>query len=329
MERNLTVRPGRPELPVFSPADIDGLIGRFLASQDVKQASKDTYRRALTQFMSWIAENGILSPSREDILRYKEELTARGLKAYSVSAYLVAVRKFFEWAESIKAYPNIAKNIKGSKRTRGFRKDPLTVSQIKELLSSIDRSDIQGKRDFAILNLLIRTGLRTIEAIRADVEDIRQESGEAVLWIQGKGRDSKDEFVLLTAETLKPINEYLQARGNSNTAIQYNSNMVNRQDSKEPLFTSLSDRNRNKRLTTRTLRNIVKDNLKGIGLENSRLTAHSLRHTAITLALQGGATIQEAQALGRHADINTTLVYAHNINRIAQAPERKIDAVLC
>jgi len=42
----------------------------------------------------------------------------------------------------------------------------------------------------------------------------------------------------------------------------------------------------------------------------------------------GGATVQEAQAFARHADINTTLIYAHNIDRIGAAPEIKIDALL-
>jgi len=112
----------------------------------------------------------------------------------------------------LRLYPNIARGIKGAKKTRGFKKDPLTVAQVKELLRGIDRSTPQGKRDYALLNLFIRTGLRTIEAVRAEVGDIRQEGGEAVLWIQGKGRDTKDEFVLLTPETLRPINEYLQTR---------------------------------------------------------------------------------------------------------------------
>ena len=214
----------------------------------------------------------------------------------------------------MRLYPNIARGIKGAKKVRGFRKDPLTVEQAKDLLKGIDRSTVQGKRDYALLNLLIRTGLRTIEAMRAEVGDIRQESGEAVLWIQGKGRDAKDEFVLLTSETLKPIYESINARGKvSETA---------------PLFASLSDRNKDKALTTRTVRRIVKENLRGIGLDSGRLTAHSLRHTAVTLSLQAGATLQEAQALARHSNINTTMIYAHNIDRIAHAPERKIDTLL-
>jgi len=120
--------------------------------------------------------------------------------------------------------------------------------------------------------------------------------------------------VLLTEKTLKPINEYLAERDKTEDA--------------EPLFGSLSDMNQGQRLTTRSVSRIVKGYLRRIGLNSDRLTAHSLRHTAITLALKGGATIQEAQALGRHANINTTLIYAHNIDRLAQAPERKVDAAL-
>jgi integrase/recombinase XerD len=86
--------------------------------------------------------------------------------------------------------------------------------------------------------------------------------------------------------------------------------------------------NKGERLTTRSVSRIVKQHLRGIGLDSDRLTTHSPRHTAITFSLLGGASIQEARALGRHADINTTMIYAHNIHRIADAPERKIDALL-
>ena len=82
------------------------------------------------------------------------------------------------------------------------------------------------------------------------------------------------------------------------------------------------------RLTTRSISRIVKDNLRKAGIDSDRITAHSLRHTAVTLSLLGGATIQEAQSMARHKNINTTLIYAHNINRIKHAPERVIDTML-
>jgi len=289
----------------------------FINDLDVKKSSKEIYSRELKQFTEyWIHDLECrIKLFREDILNYKKYLTEeRALSPLSVSSYILIVRKFFEWLGSKEGYPDITKGIKGAKRARGFRKDPLLLHQIKNFLLSIPQTSDTGIRDYAIINLLIRTGLRTIEVVRADVGDIRQEGGEALLWIQGKGREVKDEFVVLTHETLDPINKYLSLRKQKNDS--------------DPLFASTSNRNNNKRLTTRSISRIVKTHLRNAGIDSKRLTAHSLRHTAITLALQAGATIQEAQALGRHANINTTLIYAHNINRIINAPERKIDKLL-
>ena len=236
------------------------------------------------------------------------------MSAATISSYLVAVRLFFEWTESMRLYPNVAKGIKGARRPRGFKKDPLTVNQVRGLLKLAYSNDLTGKRDFALLNLLVRTGIRTVEAVRANIGDIRQNTGEVVLWVHGKGRDCKDEFVILTENTLKPINEYLWERGEKSDSA--------------PLFVSMSNRNRGQRLSTHAVSLIVRSYLRRIGVASNRITPHSLRHTAITLALQGGATIQEARLLGRHSSINTTLTYAHNIDRIARAPERKIDQLL-
>jgi len=300
---------------IVKSKSMDALIDSFLRSQDVKTSSKDTYRKSLKQFLLYSTERNLQDPTREDILNYKTYLlNDKKLSPTTLTSYLVAVRKFFEWGESEKLYPNIAKSIKGAKRPKGFRKDVLTVAQIKETLSNIDRSDLEGKRDYAIINLLVRTGLRTIEIQRALIEDLRQEGGEAVLFIQGKGRDLKDDFVLLTNETLKPIREYLKERG--------------KVGEKDSLFSSHSNKNKGEGLTTRSLRRIVKERLKEIGIEDGRLSAHSLRHTAITLSLLGGATLQEARTLARHSDINTTLIYAQNISRVNNAPERKIDNML-
>lgn len=52
------------------------------------------------------------------------------------------------------------------------------------------------------------------------------------------------------------------------------------------------------------------------GFNPPRLTAHSLRHTAMTLALKGGATLQQVQQFARHRLIETTLHYAHNLEYV-------------
>lgn len=289
------------------------LITRYIDSLDIRPRSRDTYRKSLKQFFLYLQEHGIRDPKRSDILAYKRFLLDH-YTACTVSAYLTAVKGLFTYLEAERICPNVANGIRGAKHQRGFRKDALTVDQTRKVLGTIDRSDLEGMRNYALVNLLVRTGLRTVEAQRANAEDIRQEGGEALLYIQGKGRDSKDAFVILTESTLGPIREYLRARG--------------RVPQDSPLFASLSDKNNGERLTTRSISRIVKVVLRFAGIDSDRLTAHSLRHTAVTFSLLGGASVQEAQLMARHGSVNTTMIYAHNIERIASAPERKIDALL-
>jgi len=289
------------------------LVEKFLASLDIKPQSKVTYRKALKQYFNYIKSNPGLKFNRSCVIEYKAYLISI-YSACTVSSYLTAVKEFYKFLEAEKICPNIAIGIKGLKCQRGSLKDALTINQVKCVLEKSGQKNIDEKRNYALINLLIRTGLRTIEAERANIEDIKQECGDAILFIQGKGRDQKDSFVVLTEATYEPIREYINFRNNAQPS--------------DPLFVSHSNRNSDGRLTTRSISRIVKTAFIEVGLNSKRLTAHSTRHTAITLALLGGATIQEAQSFARHQNINTTLIYAHNINRILHAPERKVDALL-
>ena len=298
---------------VTQQASLEDLTDLFLREQDITEASRATYQRALRQFVTWLRETGrdqrMGTLQREDVLAYKESLLATKT-ASTVSCYLTAVRRLFGWLESRKAYPDITRGVKGAKKAKGHRKDCLTPGQIRQVLDGVDKSTVEGLRDFALLNLLFRTGLRTVEIARAQIADLRQEAGTAVLWIQGKGRDEKDDFVLLVEETLQPLRAYLAARGTVSE--------------EEPLFVSLSDRNAGQALTTRSLSRIVKTAFLRVGLDDSRLTAHSCRHTAITLAVSGGASLEQAQAMARHSDPKVTMVYFHNVARVQAGAERCI-----
>lgn len=282
----------------------------YIKTLDVKPKSKETYLKALRVFANW--NGGTIPTNRADILAYKEYLV-NNYKATTVNAYITALKGFYSYLEAEGICPNFAANIKGLKNGKGFKKDALTVEQAKALLNN-EGETIENKRDKAIITLMIHTGLRTVELERANIEDIRQTAGETLLYIQGKGRDTKDEFVILTSDVIEPLREYLCLRGKANPS--------------EPLFVATSNRNQNGRLTTRSISRIVKGALVSHGIDSDRITAHSLRHTAVTLSLLGGATIQEAQQLARHSNINTTLIYAHNINRIKNAAERNIADLL-
>jgi len=285
------------------------ILSEFLAGQDVRPNSRDTYERQLRRFFAWLRESGRLERGtalrRQDILEYRETLRAEA-SVYTVNGYLTAVRKFYAWLEAEKALPNICRGLKGLRKPKGHAKDTLTKSQLREACDSINRNTLSGLRDYALFNLMARTGLRDIEVSRACIEDLRQEAGQAVLYIHGKGRDSKDEFVLLTEEALVPLREYLAAR---------------KAGEQGPLFSSTANRNSGEAMTTRSISRIVKGILRGIGLDSRRLTAHSLRHTAITLSIEGGASIEQAGAMARHKSIDTTMVYWHNYQRIHNGAE--------
>lgn len=275
-------------------------LDRFFMFIDVKAKSADTYKKATKQFMRYLAENGITEPTRETVISWREYLRAEH-KPTTIQLYLTAVKLFFTWLEQEGLYKNIANKVKGVKIQKGHKKDSLTSNQSKEVLSDIDTTTAKGKRDFAIVALLLTTGLRTIEIVRADVADLRTVGDSTVLFIQGKGRDEKSEYVKVAPQVEKALREYLKTRDSLNDD--------------EPLFTSTSNENKGERLTTRTISKIAKTSLVNAGLNSDRLTAHSFRHTAGTLALMNGAELTQVQQLLRHTNINTTMIYLHSIDR--------------
>jgi len=150
----------------------EDLYYRFLDFLDVSENSIKAYQGWLKQFFLWLRENDIRFPQRRDILNYRDELRETK-KPTTIQNYIVAIRQFFKWTELEGIYPDIAKNIKGAKVSKEHKKDAFTKKQAKKILDSIDRSTLVGKRDYAILSLMFTCGLRDIEVVRANVEDLR------------------------------------------------------------------------------------------------------------------------------------------------------------
>lgn len=285
------------------------IIGRFVEYLDTSAKTVQTYKRALTQFAKFLQGQEITAPTADAIRAYKRELIASLKKPATVQAYIFTVRRFFAWTEAEGLYPNIAGQIKGAKIDREPKKDYLTSAQVKAVLSKIDRSTVQGKRDYAIIALMVTCGLRDIEVSRADKEDLRTVGNNTALFIQGKGHTEKADFVIIPEATEAAIREYLSARP----------------DASEALFTSLSNNSKGQRMTTRSISGVCKEAMKAAGYDSERLTAHSLRHTAVTLALiANGGNIQEAQQFARHANISTTQIYAHNLEKQNNACSRLV-----
>lgn len=287
----------------------EDLYRRYIAFIDAKPKTIETYTRALKQFFKYTQEHGISNPTREDVIAYRESLKET-CKPSTVQNYIIALRQFFKWTDQEGLYKNVAENVKGAKLSKDHKKDYLSGKQVKGILDDINLQEEAGKRDYAIFALMVTGGLRTIEVARANVEDIRVLGGSAVLFIQGKGQDEKADYVKLADPVEKAIRSYLKCR----------------KDLKEgqPLFCSTSNNNRGGRVTTRTISGIVKRRLTEAGYNSERLTAHSLRHTAATLNLLNGGSLEETQQLLRHSNINTTMIYIHSMNRAKNPSEARI-----
>ena len=307
------VRVQGKEVRVGNTNDWRGLVATFISSQDVKESSRALYTRTLSQYFLWIEQSGkaLINLTRQDVLEYKDSLQQQSLSSLTISSYITAVRKFYEWAEGEKYYPNIAKGIKTPRRQQAFKKQHLTDDKSAELLEHFKSLSL---RDYAIVNLILRTGLRTIEVVRADVGDITFKGNRRVLKVWGKGHIEKDDFVVLSEKAYEPIKEYLQTR----KAVK----------SGEPLFTSTSNQNSGGRLTTKTISSICKDGLRAIGLDGKEFTAHSLRHTTAVAILKHGGQLTDVQSVLRHSSPVTSQIYTESVKeelRLQNAPELALD----
>lgn len=293
MRWNLTVNP--------DSIDFKDLINQYVQSLDRKAITTTSYRRILLAFNKYLKANSILSPNKKDILCYKEYLS-KEVKSASIQKTVVVLRGFFTYLDSEEIYRNIMTGIRGVKIEPTFKRASFTLNEVEKLLDKAKQlsNSIDGLRNYAIIALLATTGLRTIEVERANVCDLVIGSDGYKLYIQGKGNDDKDQYVKISEDVYRILMDYF----------------IQRADELEPLFITHGRNNHGDRIKTRTIRWIVKELLRRIGIDDKRYTAHSLRHSMATnLILYGNGTLEETQQILRHKDISTTQIYNHSLAR--------------
>ena len=168
-------------------------IDRYLRCVDAKESTRATYRKVLDSFAQWVAgtDFAFFELTQADIIAYKDSLLKENKSAMTVNLYLSTIRGFYKWLAAEGICDNIAQNV-GSVRTNKstFRRMHLENEQGAELLTEAylpksvtgvnsgvtqklrDNENIISLRNYAMLNLMLRTGLRTIEVSRADIGDI-------------------------------------------------------------------------------------------------------------------------------------------------------------
>lgn len=286
---------------------------RFLFSLEYSPKTVRLYQCAISSFLDWLSALAIEQPTSKEVIHWKDHIkTTRSLG--TAQTYLRVLKLFFRFLEKENHYPDITANIRGIRTETYPKRDWLTVDQLSTVLDKASKMRA-GLRNYAIILLMATCGLRISEVTHANVEDFRMIDGSLLLFVHGKGRDGKTDFVPVPEVTASAIRQYLKTRHDTEKG--------------SPLFVSQGNRCPGHRLSPRTISQIAKKCFLECGFKSSRLTAHSLRHTAITLSLKAGCSLQEAQQFARHSLITTTQIYAHNLENVRNPCADKVANMLC
>lgn len=290
----------------------------FIRDNRVKEKTMKNYLTYLKHFAEWILQEEIENPTRQDLRRYQDHLdtyisekTGKPLEITSKQQYFQVVKTFFQFLENENLYKDISKGIKSYKINKTEeRKRAFTEDELKTILSSIDRTTQKGKRDFAIILLCITGGLRIIEIQRANIEDLEIIDNQCRLWIQGKGKDTKNQYIKVIPEVREAIEDYLAIRDKKKDC--------------EPLFTSTSNRSKNQRIAETSISRLLKTTFKKSGFDSKKLTPHSLRHSSNYILYEITSDIEKVREHSRHSDISTTQIYINHFDRDKNDFEQQI-----
>lgn len=265
-----------------------------LQGRNVSKYTLRSYGDDIKQYLAYVKENRVDwdIPSRLgrlDIEQFLHFLDKKKLTGRSRARKLSSIRQFFKFLtvnEIIKN--NIAESVIPPMKEE---KDPIVLVQneYKALLF-----EAQGNvRDYAILQLILQTGLRVSELVNLTLDDVDMEN-KALIVRQGKGK--KDRQIPLNTKAIEALKSYLPIR---DTTSSFNNVFLARNSTS---------------LHTRTIWLMVKKYIKKAGIRKPA-KVHTLRHTFGTYMINNGMGLKPLQELMGHKKIDTTMTYVHLVDK--------------
>lgn len=267
---------------------------------DVTENTRKEYLTRIKHFIHFVKLHGL---NFNTYLEYKRYLSS--IDTLSVSTknkYLISAKIFIDGLNSLQRLPfQINTKVRGFKQSKLHKKDGLCdedISKIVEYCSTLEPT-VQNLRLKSILSLLIFQGLRQVEITRLNVSDINLKDKTA--FIIGKGQDDK-ELIHLHPSTVKALKTYLQKYRVRDGA----------------LFRSESNFSSGSRLTTKSIREIIKKVLNELNIDGS---THGFRHFFITKLIKSyKGELLTVSKYSRHRSIQMLEVYNDEIIREQDLP---------
>jgi integrase/recombinase XerC len=274
----------------------------YLSAAVDSDNTRRAYRRHLRDAGHFFANVPVNSLNGADLARYRGRVASSGLAPASQGQALAAVRSFLGWAGMVGAHQLPLEVIRTALRTPRAttlqRYNIVTEPEIASLLATT-----VAVRERALLGVLLGAGLRVAEVSGLDVSDIvEDQDGETALFVRsGKGR--RDRVVPVRPEVDRLLRQYLGATG------RYLGEAG-------PLFVAHdrgAAKRAGKRLSARTMRELVRERADAAGIAAKRVSPHALRHTFAMRALRHGGNVVAVSKLLGHSSIATTQLYVSSL----------------
>jgi integrase len=266
-----------------------------LFDEITNKATKAMYKRAIEDFTSWSATQGYPSLCANAVLNYREHLGELAFSPSTINQRLSAIRRYAAQAAevgsvSLNAAAEVIR-IRGKSISKAVGPPGLTPSEAERLVNAPSVHTLKGRRDRALLSLLIGCGLRRRETASLQIEAIQEQSGRWAIidlpWKRGSTRT-----VPVPEWVMSSIRDWLTAACISSG----------------PLFCAL---NRHGQLSGRSLsEQAILDTVRYYGeLVGIRVSPHDLRRTCAKLCRSFGGEIEQIQLLLGHSSVQVTAKY--------------------
>jgi len=271
--------------------------------------SEETRRAYWQDFTNLLNFTGQRFPTRGDVIAWRDSMIQGGLGPSTIARRLSVARRFFAFLNRqgvIDRSP--AEDVRSQPVSQEGKTPALTVEEAQALIAQPDLNTSKGWRDFALLNLLVRTGLRRQEAADLTCASIEESNGYHILRVMGKG--GKERTLRLTEEALQPVNLWLRV-GNLTGG--------------DPLFPAWDGKGAGRlshplrHLSGAAVWNLVTAYANQAGLNGKRISPHCLRATFTTLAIEGGAPVHRTSHDLGHTDLKTTTRYYRAFDELRDA----------
>jgi site-specific recombinase XerD len=292
-----------------------------VSAGDAAGDTLNTYRRQLEQYLIWCNSYNIhpAEATKDDIKYYRRWMVDRKkFKPATIALKLAVVRRFYQAAvEKGLLGINPAAGVKPprEKRDPADRITYLEKAEVEQLFKAIpDDNSLKAARDRAIIAIMTLEGTRTVELHRTNIADLVRQGNNIGIRVEGK---RSIRVVPLTPDIFRILMKYLNMREEMGEVLKPS----------QPLFVAVGNRAGGQRISRRGIRFVIDRYLQASALKHTpgrTISAHSLRHTAGTLALRSGAELRQVQDLLGHADPRTTCIYAHVADRWVNNPALKL-----